>query len=65
MRQESLSSEGKPLFNLADGNVQLYKDDSIRGPEFPLDWSLSGLSTACWGPTTRSWPHSARKWRGS
>ena len=45
VQKETLTSEGKPLFEFADGIVQLYRDDSSRGPAYPHDWTKSGLSS--------------------
>lgn len=47
MGRESLTYDGDPLFQFtADtGNAQLYHDDHTKGPEYPFDWSRSGVGS--------------------
>ena len=42
--EETLEHDGKPIFELKNGNAQLYHDDYKKGPSFPFDWSQSGIS---------------------
>ena len=41
--QESLKHNGKPIFEFNNGNAQLYHDDYTKGPEYPFDWTRSGI----------------------
>lgn len=41
--KELLSHNDQPIFNFRDGNAQLYHDDYSRGPEYPFNWSYSGV----------------------
>lgn len=42
--EECLLLDGeRPLFTFKEGQLQLYRDDSSRGPGFPYNWELSGL----------------------
>jgi len=41
--QESLSFGKKTLFEFIDGTARLYRDDFSKGPEYPFDWSQSGI----------------------
>jgi len=42
---ERLTFDGNPLFEFADGEVQLYRDDFSEGPAYPFDWGRSALAT--------------------
>ena len=42
--EETLEHDGNPIFELKNGNAQLYHDDYKKGPSFPFDWSQSGIS---------------------
>lgn len=42
---ESLTLNGKALFEFEHGTARLYRDDFSPGPEYPFDWSQSGLAT--------------------
>ena len=44
IRLESLTTEGKPLFECKLGEVQLYQDNHDTGPSFRTDWSESALA---------------------
>jgi predicted ATPase len=44
VKKEILSVLGRSLFEFADGDVHLYRDDYSRGPEYPYDWTMSGLA---------------------
>ncbi|MGC9261640.1 MAG: AAA family ATPase [Phycisphaerae bacterium] len=41
---EKLSCDGMPLFNFADGEIQLFNDQHQPGPKMSYDWNRSGLS---------------------
>lgn len=41
--EESLTHNDKPIFQFRDGDAQLYHDDYKKGPEYPFDWSRSGV----------------------
>lgn len=41
---ERLTADGKPLFELEHGEVQLYRDNFSQGPVFSADWSESALA---------------------
>lgn len=43
IEREALLLDGKPLFEFEDGTAKLYHDDFTRGPEYPFDWTQSGL----------------------
>lgn len=40
---ETLSFDGRLLFQFRGGDVQLYRDDLSMGPKFHFDWEISGL----------------------
>ena len=40
---ELLTHNDQTIFNFRDGNAQLYHDDYSRGPEYPFNWSRSGV----------------------
>lgn len=42
---ETLEHDGNPIFEFADGSAKLYHDDYSRGPEYPFDWTLSGIGS--------------------
>ena len=41
---ERLECDGRPLFAFHKGAAQLYHDDFKAGPEYPFDWSQSGVA---------------------
>ncbi len=43
VKKECLLLDGKPLFEFEEGTAKLYHDDLTRGPEYPFDWTQSGL----------------------
>ncbi len=47
MQHESLCFNGRPLFEFSShtGNARLYRDNHDKGPEYPSDWSRSGLGS--------------------
>ena len=51
--EESLKHDDKPIFEFAHGQAQLYHDDYTRGPEYPFDWTLSGIGTLHERPDNR------------
>ncbi len=44
IKEERLTSGGKPLFHFEMGEVTLYRDDHSQGPAFHTDWSESALA---------------------
>jgi predicted ATPase len=44
VKKEWLLFDDRPLFQFENGNAQLYNDNFQKGPEYPFDWSQSGLS---------------------
>lgn len=44
VQRETLASRGKALFVFEMGEVQLYRDDHSKGPQFPSDWAESALA---------------------
>jgi predicted ATPase len=44
IKKETLLLDGKPLFEFEEGTAKLYHDDFTRGPEYPFDWTQSGLA---------------------
>jgi predicted ATPase len=44
VKEEKLEFDRKLLFYFADGTAQLYHDDHTPGPQYPFDWSHSGIS---------------------
>jgi predicted ATPase len=45
IESERLLLDGKPLFEFTQGDVRLYHDDHLPGPEYQFDWSVSALGT--------------------
>ena len=43
--EETLEHDGTPIFEFANGFAQLYHDDYAPGPEYPFDWTLSGIGS--------------------
>ena len=43
VKEESLSADGKPLFQFIGAEVQLFRDDHSEGPVYSLDWSNSAI----------------------
>ena len=43
--EEILEHDGRPIFEFRRGQAQLYHDDYQPGPEYPFDWTLSGIGT--------------------
>lgn len=41
--KELLTHSDKPIFNFRDGNAQLYHDNYTEGPQYPFNWSRSGV----------------------
>lgn len=42
---ETLEHDGKPIFEFNGGTAHLYHDDYEKGPEYPFDWSRSGVGS--------------------
>ena len=40
---ESLDLNGQPLFASQEGMAQLYRDNHSEGPQYPFDWTRSGV----------------------
>jgi predicted ATPase len=45
VREERLTLAGQPLFEFKEGDAHLYRDDFSKGPEYPFDWSQSGVGS--------------------
>jgi predicted ATPase len=45
IKEEKLLMDGRPLFEFKDGTAQLYHDDFKLGPQYPFDWSQSGIGS--------------------
>jgi len=43
IKSETLTLEGKPLFDFQEGTAKLYHDDFKPGPQYPFDWTQSGV----------------------
>ena len=41
--EEKLDLNGKPLFACKEGTAQLYRDNHSEGPQYPFDWTMSGV----------------------
>jgi len=48
---ERLDVDGRPLFRVKKGEVQLYKDDHTEGPQFTASWDESALARVAPGPS--------------
>jgi predicted ATPase len=51
--KEILEHDGRPIFEFTRGQAQLYHDDYEPGPEYPFDWTLSGIGTLHERPDNR------------
>ena len=45
IRVETLEHDGHPIFSFQHGTARLYHDDYAKGPEYPFDWSRSGVGS--------------------
>lgn len=45
IQTEQLSVDGNLLFEFQNGMARLFHDDFTKGPEYPFNWSQSGLAT--------------------
>ncbi len=45
VQREQLSVDGNPLFEFENGTARLFHDDFTKGPEYPFDWTQSGLAS--------------------
>ena len=43
IKSETLLRDGKKLFDFQEGQAQLYHDDFAPGPQYPFDWTQSGV----------------------
>jgi len=43
IKSETLLLDGKKLFHFQEGNAELYHDDFTPGPQYPFDWTQSGV----------------------
>ena len=43
--EETLEHDDQPIFEFRKGDAQLYHDDYTEGPEYPFDWSRSGIGS--------------------
>ena len=43
VKSESLTMDGKKLFHFQEGTAELYHDDFTPGPQYPFDWTQSGV----------------------
>jgi len=50
---ESLVVDQKPLFEFRLGEVQLYRDDYLKGPQYSADWSESAMARVVARPVNR------------
>ncbi|MBF0283360.1 MAG: AAA family ATPase [Magnetococcales bacterium] len=57
MLEESLTFNGRQLFEFKAPKARLFRDDGSSGPEFNLEWSRSGVGWLMEGPDNRklSW----------
>ena len=45
VKREELTCNDLPLFEFANGEVQLYRDDHIEGPKYSFNWTQSGIAS--------------------
>ena len=50
---ETLEHDGNPIFEFNGGTAQLYHDDYAKGPEYPFDWTRSGIGALNERPDNR------------
>ena len=43
--KEDLAFDRQPLFEFRTGTAQLYRDNYDKGPQYPFDWSRSGVGS--------------------
>ena len=53
VNREELTCDGQPLFEFANGDVQLYRDNHSEGPKYTFDWNQSGLAPVAEGHDNR------------
>lgn len=53
IHDEVLRQDDRPLFAFKQGKAQLYHDDFGKGPEYPFDWSQSGVAVLNERPDNR------------
>ena len=44
IKSETLLLNGRKLFHFQEGNAELYHDDFTPGPQYPFDWTQSGVA---------------------
>jgi len=52
--EERLDLNDMPLFAFTEGMAQLYRDDHSEGPQYPFDWTLSGVGALHERPDNRN-----------
>jgi predicted ATPase len=45
VKSETLLLDGQKLFHFQEGNAELFHDDFTAGPNYPFDWTQSGLAS--------------------
>ena len=45
VEEERLEHDGNPIFEFKKGDAQLFNDRYEKGPQFPFDWSRSGIGS--------------------
>lgn len=53
IKEERLDHDNRALFVFKGGKAQLYRDDYTTGPEYPFDWTQSGLGVLNERPENR------------
>ncbi|MCY4545995.1 MAG: AAA family ATPase [Gemmatimonadetes bacterium] len=49
VKREELTCNDLPLFEFANGEVQLYRDNHSEGPKYSFDWTQSGIAPVAEG----------------
>jgi predicted ATPase len=44
IQEERLTFNHEPLFEFLEGTAKLYRDNRSKGPEYPFDWTRSGVA---------------------
>lgn len=53
VKKENLTLDNRLLFDFEDGTAKLYHDDFTSGPQYPFDWSQSGIGALQERPDNR------------
>jgi predicted ATPase len=53
VKEERLTLGGRSLFEFKDGNARLFRDNFSVGPEYPFDWTQSGVASLHERPDNR------------